>query len=359
MSDAYVNENRPKVSEKGRFLGDFELAAFCSQIAMIVRSGIPVQEGLKIMLEDAGGSFEKTVLENMAEKMDMGTAFSEAAEESGVFPPYFVNMVRIGEEAGSLDSVLTSLEAHYKRESHIRVSIRNAVIYPVIMAVLMIAVLVVLLVYVMPVFKQVFTELGTEMNGLSLFFMDLGILIRNNAAVFLIIAAAIVIVLVLIFSSKGKKFRERVGNLFAGTRAKRFELAACRFAGAMSTMLHSGLHMDDCLKLAGQMNEDEEYGKKIEILRTSFMEKADFAEALSESGVFTGIQKSIALTGYRTGALDECMGQISDMYRDSLDKRLSAKLAVVEPAMVITLCLLVGLVLLSVMFPLLGTMTGV
>ena len=146
---------------------NLELSSFCGQTALILKSGISSMEGLTIMLEDAASSDEKSILEALLADMQETGSLYHAMESLNIYPSYLLHMVQIGEETGTLDEVMQSLQNHYEREDSINKSIRNSITYPMIMTGMMAVVIVVLLVKVMPIFNQVFIQLGTEMTGFS------------------------------------------------------------------------------------------------------------------------------------------------------------------------------------------------
>ena len=148
-----------------RPFSNMELSSFCGQMALILKSGISSTEGLTIMLEDAAPGDERTVLEDLSSNMQETGSLFLALEHAGMFPSYMLHMVEIGEETGTLDEVMESLQNHYEREEAISRSIRNSITYPMIMTGMMTVVVIVLLVKVMPIFNQVFIQLGTEMTG--------------------------------------------------------------------------------------------------------------------------------------------------------------------------------------------------
>lgn len=168
-----------------------ELSGFCSQMAMILHSGISPLEGITIMLEDSTSDREKDILQQILDTLQETADFSLSLKETGLFPSYLVHMVQIGEETGTLDEVMSALSEHYEREDSIAKSIRNAVTYPMIMIGMMLVVILVLLVKVMPIFNQVFVQLGTEMTGFSGALMHIGNAISRYSVVLVILLAAI------------------------------------------------------------------------------------------------------------------------------------------------------------------------
>ena len=136
-------------------LSNAETAAFCSQIAMILRSGISSIEGISIMLEDTTEPEEKRLLESINTMLLNTGSLHLALEDTHAFPDYMIQMVQIGEQAGKLDEVMTSLADYYEKEAALNQTIHNAVTYPLLMIFMMILVILVLVTRVMPIFNQV------------------------------------------------------------------------------------------------------------------------------------------------------------------------------------------------------------
>ena len=185
---------------------NMEMASICSQLALILKSGISLLEGISIMLEDAGTEEERRILQTLLDEVMMHGSLNLAMETVGLFPAYAVQMVKIGEETGTLDEVMQALADHYEREDSISKGIRQAVTYPLLMAGLMVLVIVVLLIKVMPIFNQVFVQLGTEMTGFSRVLMNMGNVLSRYSVVFAVIL--IVIVLAILVGTHTQKGRD-------------------------------------------------------------------------------------------------------------------------------------------------------
>ena len=107
-------------------LSNMEVSAFCSQMAMILRSGIFAMEGISIMLEDAEDPEERALLAQIDETLQETGQLHTALRETSAFPDYLIQMIRIGEETGKLDDVMGALALYYEREASIAQTIRNA-----------------------------------------------------------------------------------------------------------------------------------------------------------------------------------------------------------------------------------------
>lgn len=340
-------------------LSNTETAAFCSQMAMILHSGISTLEGISLMLEDTKEQEEIKFLTCIEETLQTTGNFQEALSSTGAFPAYMLHMVQIGEYSGKLDEVMEALSIHYEREAGIAQAIKNAVTYPLIMVFMMLLVILVLVTKVMPIFNQVFRQLGSEMTGLSKAILDFGTAI-NRYSVVLIVLVALLAALVLYFG-KTKSGREKFSSFasrLGWTKAFTEKLAACRFASGMSLTLSSGMNPEECLNLASNLTNNEEFNKKLEVCREAVNNGEDLSHSLLEAGIFSGIYARMVSIGSKTGSLDEIMHEIADKYQEEIDQRFTNVISILEPTLVIALSVIVGMILLSVMLPLMGIMSS-
>lgn len=339
---------------------NMELSSFCGQTALILRSGISSMEGLTIMLEDANSDEETEILEILLSGMQETGSFFQALKSADVYPSYMLHMIQIGEETGTLDEVMEALQKHYEREESISKSIRNSITYPMIMTGMMAVVIIVLLVKVMPIFNQVFIQLGSEMTGFSKILMDLGTAINRYSVALIII---LIILAAFIFygtrTASGKRLFLSIGHKLNFTKTIYENIAACRFASGMALTLSSGLNPERSMELVNALNEDPVFQGKIDLCQSKMADGEDLSQALFASGMFTGVYARMVSIGSKTGSMDQVMEQISQLYQEDIDTRMNNILAVLEPTLVIALSLIVGVILLSVMLPLMGIMSSI
>lgn len=338
---------------------NMETSAFCSQMAIILKSGISSIEGITIMLEEAEHENEKLLLHQIQKTLLNTGSLYKSLADSGVFPPYLLNMVEIGEQTGKLDDVMDSLADYYEKEANLAQTLKNAVTYPLIMLTMMILVILVLITKVMPVFNQVFEQLGTQMTGLSHIILQIGMFINSNIFIFIGIFAAVVLLTVYLLKSKnGQKLFRSCLNLFSNSRELSHKISAYRFSNGMALTLSSGLTPEECLNLTAELTDQASFRKKLDKCRASILEGNDLCETLLENGIFSGAYARMATIASRTGVLDEVMQKIAAQYEEDIDARISGLITAIEPTLVIILSIIVGVILLSVMLPLMGIMAG-
>lgn len=341
-------------------LNNLEIASFCQQMAMIIRSGITASEGLDILIHDTVDEKGKAVLLQISDSINMGEHFHDALDKTGLFPIYVVKLISLGEETGKLDSVLQSLGDHYEREQNISDSIKNALTYPLIMIGMMFLIILVLISKVLPIFKQVFEELGTDMSPLALSLMKVGNSLSNAS----ISIVAVVIILIVGFYiaykiPSGRKALLRFFNSFPLTKSFFQKIACGRFASGLFLAFSSGMDIYHAMDMIADFVENKDMEKKISVCKDTMLEGEDLPTSLTKSEIFSALYSRMVSVGFRSGSVDSVMKQIADHYEDETDEQLTRIISIIEPTLVIILSLIVGIILLSVLLPLMGIMSSI
>jgi type IV pilus assembly protein PilC len=222
------------------------------------------------------------------------------------------------------------------------------------------AVLAVLLIQVMPVFHQVFEQLGLELSGTANAFYLLGQAMQRYSVVFLVLIFLIAGGLFAAWHLPGGK--ERLNSLWNRIPAFRkisMLLACSRFSGAMSRALRSGLDMDESFRLASELVEQPDFKEQVTQAQKKIDEGEDFAESLRAVGIYSGLNARMISIGTKTGASDLALEKIAVSCQEEADTRIQNLVSSLEPTIVAVLSILTGLILLSVMLPLLGVMSGI
>ena len=347
-------------SLKSDMLAPGEISAFCAQMSMILKSGISLTEGVEIMYIDAGNPSGREILGAILEELEIGAPLFVALRKSDKFPDYMLAMVEIGEAAGRLENVMESLTSYYEREEAISRAVRSAITYPLIMIVMMLAVITILIVQVMPIFSEVFMGLGAQMTGFSLAVMNFGEALGRYSFAVLGTAAGLVALFIIFRATKrGKYLLERFKENFFLTRDLYSKIASGRFASAMSLMLASGMDTDKSLEMVTKLVSTPIIRQKIINCQQKLAKGVRFSDALAEVGLFTGIYARMVSVAFKTGAMDSVMEKLAQRYEDETNHKINNIISIVEPTLVAVLSVIVGVILLSVMLPLMGIMAAI
>ena len=339
-------------------LNNRELFQFCEQFSIILRSGMSAIEGLAILNDDSQTERGKEILTFLYKDMEESGSLAHAMEQSGAFPASAAAYVRTGEETGCLDEVMKGLSAFYAKEIQITDQIQSAVAYPLVMLGMMTAVIVILLVKVLPVFRQVFRQLGLEMSWISGALLGIGETLSRYSTAFLVLLAAMIgFILFLVLHPKGQELIRKIVCRFPGMKEIPVNLDYSRLCQCISLGIRSGLSPELCVELAGVVVSQTETREKLASIQKQLAEGYGFIEAITESGLFKAMELRLISLGFQAGASDEVMEKLAEQYEEKSTDSVSHIVSILEPTIVIVLSILVGLVLLSVMMPLLGLLS--
>jgi len=345
---------------KTKVLNNTYLSMFCSELAMLLDAGLSLSDGVQVIGEDEHSKEAKDIMNCLYDSLMLGNQFATALKEASVFPKYMVHMVEVGEKTGRLVQTLTALSEYYERQTRLSVIIKNSILYPAILLVLMIVVVLILIVQVLPIFNDIFVRLGTQMDPFAVRLMQFGGWLGNAAVGIALIFSTIFVLILTMFLLP--TVRIKLTQTFAnkwGNRGVFGKIASSRFVFAMSLGIASGLDTAESINIAsavsgGSKAVDAMHKKCVALLESG----KTLSESLSESGILSKQDSKMLSVGSISGKADIAIAEIarrSDIdVRDSIDRVVSR----IEPTLVILSSVIVGVILLSVMLPLMGIMTS-
>lgn len=345
---------------KKTVVSDGELSVLCRELALMIHAGTGVGDGLRLLQEESDPVWA-SILGGLADSVEQGATLSQALRASGVFPADMAGLAAVGEQAGRPEESLQALSAYYEGRERLSNRIRSALLYPAVLLVLMLVVIGVLLIRVVPVFNQVFESLGGELTGLAGGLLHLGQALSGALPVLLALLAAAAAFLAAFAGSA--RFRDRLLRSWRarhGDRGLSRSVAAARFAQALSMGMRSGLPVEEALTQSASLLEEYPAAKsRVRDALARMEQGAGLAEALRAAGVFPASSCRMLALGVRSGTGDVVMADIARRLEEQSDQAIERAVGRVEPAMVIGASVLVGIILLSVMLPLMNIMSAI
>ena len=337
------------------------VSAFCLEMSLLLHAGIGIEDGLYLLIEDEKDKKSKKMLEQLADLVTEGKPFSEAVREVGTFPKYVGDMIETGEETGRLEQSFQALADYYDRQQQLMSQIRSALLYPFILMILMLVILVVLLVKVLPIFNQVYEQLGGTMGGTAKLLLRFGDWLGSIMPVLCGIIFDIVLVAAVIACSKRTRgfFVKLYKKVFGGHGIVR-RMGEARFASAMAMGMMSGLNTEDAFRTAMLFQDvnqktKKRYEKCLEMLEVG----EPMAKSFRENEVLEASFCRILDLGAKSGTSDTAMAEISRRMDDRVQLEIVRKVGKIEPTIVIITSILVGIVLITVMLPLIHIMSSI
>lgn len=337
-----------------------ELSAFCLQVSLLLKAAVPLDEGLRIMAEDAASEDEKKRLLFLADEIELGEPVFSAFQKTESFPEYVIKMAKLGDQTGTLDQMMESLSVYYDKEDRMIRNIRNAITYPVMMSLMLLVVLFVLFTRVMPIFEEVYEQLGAQISPVSQTAIRFGGVFSGAA----LIASAVLGVAILglyIAAGFGKKLRlaETMVEKFKRSNKTALLVAKRRCSSVLALTLKSGLELEKGIELALELAGNGRIEEYLLSCKNSLDEGKGYDESMKDCGLFNGFQIQMIKVGNRSGRLDDVMDDLARGYEEAADASIDNTISRLEPTIVAVLAVSVGLVLLSVMLPLAGILSAI
>ena len=337
------------------------LPVFCQELYQLYRAGISPAEGLSLLREDETDPAVLGWLDALCASTEAGAPLSEALRETGAFPEYMTDMISLADSTGRLEDTLLALQRHYERVLRTRDDLRSAVTVPAVLLAVMVAVVVLLITQVLPVFDRVFAQLGVRMGAVAAGMMRAGsVLAKGGTALAVIVcllaAAAVAVALI---PALREKFAAWFVRRFGG-RGIPGQLAVSRFASSMAMAAASGMDMEQAVSIAAKLSGGaKEIDDKTASCLAAIEQGDSAADALARSGLFSGRDCRLLKLSERTGALPETLELLATRMEEESLRRLDALVGTIEPAIVLLTSVLAGVILLSVMLPMMGLLSGI
>lgn len=342
-------------------LTNLETADLCRKLALLMHSGLTAGDALNMLADEETDQQIHDMLAGMTAAVDGGAYLSQAFEEAGCFPVYLTGLVQVGEQVGRLEETLNALADYYQDKEHMERQLVSSLTYPAMLLLLMAVVIVVLLSKVLPVYNDVYASLGGKLTGMAGALLLMGqMLAKATPALCVLLAAAVVAAAVVVFN---KNLRKKALNFWQsrwGDRGLFRKMNNARFAQALSMGFTSGMPLEDAANLAAVLLRDipsvaARCQKCIDLLQQG----SNLAEALEAGELMPPSTCRLLVLGLRSGTGDGVMEDISRRMQNETIEDLERMVAKVEPALVLITSVMVGVILLSVMLPLMNIMTAI
>ena len=342
----------------GKTITNAELSSLTMELSMLLHAGVGAGDALAMLSQEEN---YKDLLAGMAQRADEGAPLSQCLREGGRIPAYVCGLVEVGEETGRTEEALAALSRYYERRARLDRQVRSALLYPAVMLVLMLLVIAVLLVRVLPIFDDVYASLGGRLTGVAGGLLALG---RGLDAAMPALWAALALAVVFFGAFAGvESFRDRVLALWRrgrGDRGVSRRMNNARLAQAMAMGMASGLPLERSMELAASLMEDVPPARaRCEDCRARLEGGAALSAAMGESGLLPAGACRLLEIGQRGGTADAAMEKIARDLSEDGEAALEDLVNRVEPALVLVCSILVGLILLSVMLPLMHIMSAI
>ena len=333
---------------------DKELAIICSQFAIILTSGLPIVKCVEMVAAQAQNKDLRAMLYKVAEDVAGGYSLARSFENNGTsFPATFIETVRAGEQAGTLEICFDRLHKYYDKTAKTKAKIISTLTYPAMVIVVAIVVFIIIMVVAVPMFVSTFRELGTDLPSITKGMIAVSDFLTGYWWVLALLALAFFIGrLLLKRDPRGRMWLAK--NKLTRSPLKRLHTmsAASQFASTMATMLTAGLPLVKCLEVTANVIGNDMVAVATRKTRQGVEQGRGLAECMDESPYFPKMLTEMTGVGEHSGNLEETLTVIAEYFDNEVDVTTTRLLSLLEPCITIGLAILTVALLLGVYLPL-------
>ncbi|MFT3849236.1 MAG: type II secretion system F family protein [Propionivibrio sp.] len=330
-----------------------DLLLFSRQMHTLLKSGVPIMRALAGLQDAAINPEMKRVIGEVRESLEGGRELSQAlARHPRVFSSFYLAMVRVGEATGLLEEIFLRLFEHLEFERYMREQVKSALRYPLFVVLAMAAALVVVNLFVIPAFAKVFAGFGAElplMTRVLLGFSDF--MVANWPILLLGVVAAVFAFRAWVATTRGRYDWDRFSLKIPIAGKILHKAALSRFSRSFSLGIRSGVPLMQALSNSAQTVGNSYVSRCVEGMRENVERGESLLRASISSGIFTPVVLQMVAVGEESGAVNDMMNEIGDMYRQEVEYELKTLGQQIEPILIVMLGIMVLILALGIFLP--------
>lgn len=343
-----------------RPFGRVELMRFTRQLSILINAGVPILECMEILHKQEQNMVLKRVIRNITTQIEEGKSLFDAMTQQQGFDKLYCALVKAGESAGILDSILNKLAEFLEKAEKLKKQVKSALTYPVIVIIVGIAVVFGLMTFVVPQFVGILQESNQEIPWVTQTVIDISAFFQNYTLLLLAgIIAFFMIFVNFIKTKEGKKAWDRFtmkvplfgmliikGNLGSFTRT-------------LATMLAAGVPIIDSLEICIDTLDNTQIAKDLTKVRKAVIEGKSITDPLARIQYFPPLITQMIKVGESTGNLDQMLLKVADVFEEEVEELVGNMTKLIEPIILVVLGGIIGFVLIAMYLPIFMSAGGV
>ena len=333
------------------------------QLSFLVNASVPIVQALETVSSNTDDLVLKKVFHSLSVSIASGQSFSAALKKfPHIFDDLYLNMVKSGEEGGSLDVVLRRLAAYIEKTESIKNRVKSAMMYPTFVMIAATLIMIGIIVFLVPKFEEIFSQAGQDLPVLTQMIVTLSHFMRDHFFLLILgIGGFIVGLIMFVKSSDGAKIFEKFLLKLPGFGPLISKNYIANYSRTLSSLLNSGVNIIEAIQIAGRSSGSilirESSDRAAGVVSSGF----NFGKAIAREKIFPDLVKNMILVGEETGNVDDVLGKIADFYEEQVDAAVEGLVKLIEPALIVGVALMIGFVLIALYLPIFqisGTLAG-
>ncbi len=336
---------RKKVPQK-------DLLIFTQELSTLVKAGLTLDRSLSVLSDLTENDYLAEVVGELLREIKGGKALSEALSTyPQVFPKVYVNMVRAGEVGGALDQILERLEEYLEGADELRSYLISSMIYPCILVVVAIGSIIIMMTVVIPQFADIFENAGAPVPLPMMVLLVLsGFLTGFWWLILLVIGGGAYWIYSRLKTEEGRLNwdRQLLKLPVVGSVLRKLEVS--RFSRTLGTLLQSSVPLIQSINLVKEIVENQAIASTMESIKSGVKKGEGLTRPIRKAEIFPPFALHLLAVGEETGRLDDMLLQIADSYDRDLRRSLQRLVALLEPAIILVMGLIIGVMVVSMLY---------
>lgn len=332
------------------------LVAFTRQLSAMISAGVPLLRSLASIEKHEEDKALKKILSVVIKDIEGGMPLGEAlAKHPKTFNDIYVNMVRAGEAAGILDDILKRLAAQQEKATAIRKKIKSAMTYPIVLIVIAVGAFFGLMLFVIPQIGTIITDLGgpdAELPAITQVMLGISHVLTTYWYIIIPVIAAVVFgIFRYIKTPRGRRQFHGLLLKLPGIKGIVTKTAVARFARTFSALMGAGVAVLEALNVTARAVGNVHFEELLKSAAIEVKNGKSLSSTIEKSELFPSIVAQMLAVGEETGQTDTVLLKVADFYEEEVDLAISGISSIIEPAMIVLMGAMVGLIAASVMTP--------
>jgi|GEM_PF-263729 len=339
----FLNFKRDKITRQ-------EIDFFTKQIAMLLNAGLSLDGALRVMKTHSQKTSFKEFCGALERKLKEGKSFSQALADFPYFTPMYINITRAGEEGGILPAMLMKISEYQSTFQELRQYIISASVYPLILLVVGIIAIIILLTTILPRFEVLFQGVGQQLPAHVAVMMSVAGFVTNHFFITMVLFFGPIALLVWYLKQpEGKKFYHRQSLKIPVLSGFICELETTRIFRTLEVLVNNGVHLATALRICSGIAVNEQFQNLLHRATEALKEGQRVSAKLKGEALLPSLAVDLLSIGEESGRVGEVCGQIADHYDQELRSRIKRLIALIEPAFILTIALVAGYVVVSML----------
>lgn len=337
----------------GNKLNAKNLSVVCSQIAITLKSGVPLARCLNLIGSQTDDKVLGKALVATSEDVAGGAPLSDSLKRNlKTFPATFIETIRAGEESGNIERSFAEMADYYEKTYKTTDKIKSALRYPIFVVAVAIVVLIIVMVFVIPALTNTFNDLGGELPLITRIMIGISEFFRHWWIVMVTVILGAFIFWKWYVKTPNGRWNQGIMQLKIPVIGKINVLnGSAEFANTMSMLLRSGLTVDRAVEITSKVMNNYVLGQEVGDMVERLQEGVAFGDCIKECVDLPQNLKEMCAVGEETGELDSTLNVIGEFYTNEADQKTKDALARLEPTMLIMLAVFAGFIVISIYLP--------